>query len=279
MMSSQPARLGTTSSPLLPTLTEEGASIAREQTPTQLDLKDVLPPYRLQRTYYGRSEEEDADSQNPNGMGPHGIVALTVGQILTPQECQSLIDMSESIGYDVAKINLGNADASNETAMHFPGYRDGYRCIVDDFAFAAQLWERVRPFVPAKFQNRPVVGLNERMRFLKYGPGDQFQAHMDGEFRRTDGSGEVTKVTIQFYLNEDCVGGATTFLEESFNFKDLIREKGSPVGEIKRVAVEPKTGQILIFQHNLLHEGSKVLEGAKYVIRSDILYGRPSIDG
>jgi len=36
--------------------------------------------------------------------------------------------------------------------------------------------------------------------------------------------------------------------------------------------ITPKEGMALIFLHKLYHEGSEVLEGRKYVLRSDIMY-------
>jgi len=192
------------------------------------------------------------------------IVALTVQNILSPAECAALIARSEQQGYDIALVNSGSG-----TGVHIPGYRDGQRCIIDDTHFAAQLWARIQPYVPAVYQGRPVVGLNERMRFLKYGPGDKFEAHMDGEYRRTDGSGHRTKMTVQFYLNDACEGGATTFLDE----KEMWRSVNGVEQEVQQVAVPPRVGQLLVFQHDLVHEGSVVKSGCKYVIRSDVLYG------
>ncbi|KAF9998133.1 hypothetical protein BGZ80_003692 [Entomortierella chlamydospora] len=208
--------------------------------PTHLDLKPLLSLHRQQ--------EE--------------IVAFTLQNILSPQECQSLIERSEATGYEIALINSPNGQG-----VHIPGYRDGHRCIIDDHAVSAELWKRIKHHVPAVYKSRPVIGLNERLRFLKYGPGDKFQPHMDGEYRRTDGSGHVTKITVQFYLNQDCQGGATSFLQQ----QSLWADENEATRKV--VAVPPKTGQALVFQHNLVHEGSKVTEGVKYVIRSDILYG------
>ena len=37
------------------------------------------------------------------------------------------------------------------------------------------------------------------------------------------------------------------------------------------VSVTPKTGLALLFQHFLLHEGSSVTSGVKYVLRSDVM--------
>ncbi|KAG0043143.1 hypothetical protein BGZ83_011780 [Gryganskiella cystojenkinii] len=214
-----------------------------QQTPppaTHLDLKP----------YLGKSRQHET------------ILAVTAQSIITPQECQAMIDRSEQIGYEVALVNTGSGEG-----VRVPGYRDGYRCIIDDKEFVAELWKRVQAYIPEVYEDRPRIEMNERLRFLRYGPGDKFEPHMDGEYRRTDGSGHVTKVTIQFYLNEGCVGGATSFLSE-YSFRE---DRG---GENEKLEVNPRTGQILIFQHNLLHEGSQVTQGTKYVVRTDILYGK-----
>ena len=55
------------------------------------------------------------------------------------------------------------------------------------------------------------------------------------------------------YLDEGFAGGATTFLDW------------------ERVVV-PRTGAALVFQHFLLHEGSVVEAGVKYVLRTDAMY-------
>jgi hypothetical protein len=36
--------------------------------------------------------------------------------------------------------------------------------------------------------------------------------------------------------------------------------------------IEPHAGMALLFQHRLLHEGSEVTSGVKYVVRSDVMY-------
>ncbi|KAF7984179.1 hypothetical protein HWV62_16864 [Athelia sp. TMB] len=73
-----------------------------------------------------------------------------------------------------------------------------------------------------------------------------------------------TWYTLQLYLNDslasggDLKGGATTFLSSD---------------ESRKVAVEPKMGRVLLFQHaHLLHSGDEVTRGTKYTMRSDLLY-------
>ncbi len=56
------------------------------------------------------------------------------------------------------------------------------------------------------------------------------------------------------YLNGGARGGETRF---------------------ENASVTPEAGLALIFDHYLLHEGAPVLEGQKYVLRSDVMYGLP----
>ena len=37
----------------------------------------------------------------------------------------------------------------------------------------------------------------------------------------------------------------------------------------------PQTGSILVFQHDILHEGSELINGRKYAVRTDVMY-RPN---
>jgi hypothetical protein len=36
--------------------------------------------------------------------------------------------------------------------------------------------------------------------------------------------------------------------------------------------VIPKTGSVLLFQHDMYHEGSILVKGNKYAIRTDVMY-------
>ncbi|KAG8909904.1 hypothetical protein FRC01_006655, partial [Tulasnella sp. 417] len=54
-------------------------------------------------------------------------------------------------------------------------------------------------------------------------------------------------------------GGATRF--KGFNTPGVV------------VDVEPRVGRVLIFeQETLYHTGEKLLEGEKYVVRTDLMY-------
>jgi len=164
-----------------------------------------------------------------------------------------MIQDTEKQKYIPAVINTGPGKE-----VYVPDYRKSDRCLVDSFEYADDMWQRIKNFVPSTFKGHEVIGINERFRFLRYNPGDFFAPHMDGSYRRDNG--DRTYLTIQLYLNEGFKGGATTFLK---------RVEKSDEGDVE---VVPKTGSILIFQHDLYHEGSRLIKGRKYTVRTDILY-------
>ena len=77
---------------------------------------------------------------------------------------------------------------------------------------------------------------------------------MDGYFRRENG--EQSMLTFMIYLNEEFEGDETVFM----NGDNTI--------------VTPKTGMMLAFNHTFFHEGSEVVNGKKYVLRSDVMFSR-----
>lgn len=177
-------------------------------------------------------------------------LAFVLENVFTNEECNNLISLSEEAGYSTALIHSG------DEAVPAPGYRDGERVMIDDKEFVKILQSRIQSFLPEKFENRRFLEINERLRFLCYSPGGQFKAHSDASYVRSDYTAR-TLITLQIYLNEGFDGGETTFL----NYDEDVR-----------VPVVPKTGMILVFEHDIYHEGSLVRSGTKYTIRTDVLY-------
>ena len=179
-------------------------------------------------------------------------LAFVLDNVLTEDECKALIEETEEKGYEAALLNVGNGRQVLDTTN-----RNSKRCIVDSEDKAGWLWDKIKDFIPDTWNSYPVVGLNERLRFLKYEGGEYFKAHMDGTYVRPDGS-ERSYITIQLYLNEGFEGGNTTFLSNHSELEDR--------------GVVPKPGRILVFQHDILHEGSLLVKGTKYTMRTDIMY-------
>ena len=238
---------------------------------------------------------------------------IVLHNILTAKECQHLIDFSESKAYEPALVNVGGG---RQKLMS--DYRNNDRFIHDDPVTMELIWQRVLkatndhdqeshntllniPFINdrmAKRGNHKVyhaVGLNERMRFLRYDPGTFFASHYDGSYMRSNEAGierkgEQSFVTFQLYLNEGFQGGSTRFLsinDTTNHDEDVENETATVTSTIwsnfltptKRRSssrphynVIPHTGSVLLFQHDCCHEGAKLYKGRKYAIRSDVMY-------
>lgn len=171
---------------------------------------------------------------------------LTYPAVLTETECQAMIERIEEAGPTVAPITTARGPVMRTDI------RNNSRVIFDDPAYATMLFERVRDILPEVVLGRKICGANERLRCYKYQPGQYFAPHADGAFRRDET--EVSHYTFMVYLNDDFSGGETTFITEP-----------------ERI-IQPRTGMALFFQHPIIHEGSVVKEGVKYVVRSDIMY-------
>lgn len=168
---------------------------------------------------------------------------FTIDNFWTAQECESFIAESELLGYEPATVDTENGQIVVEAV------RNNNRVLHTDILLAETLWKKLEPLAPPKIGNSVAVGLNELFRFYKYQSGQEFKKHRDQSFIRNEV--EASYFTFMIYLNDNYIGGETTF---------------------NSITIQPKQGMVLLFQHDLEHEGSSVKEGTKYVLRSDIMY-------
>jgi prolyl 4-hydroxylase len=167
----------------------------------------------------------------------------------TAAECAELTRIAEGVGFQAAPIT---------TALGFvmaPDLRNNTRVILDDVPRAAGLWARLAPAIPERLGRFRAVGLNERFRFYRYGPGEFFAWHRDGAFHRSPE--ERSLITLMIYLNDGFEGGSTEF--------DLPEHDGP-------IEVVPERGMVLWFHHPLRHQGAPVRRGVKLVLRTDVMY-------
>lgn len=121
--------------------------------------------------------------------------------------------------------------------------------------------------MPEQLNGWTLSGLNERFRFYRYENGETFRPHWDGIYEVNDW--HSSQLTLLIYLSEDFTGGETVFYRDSGMLK--------PCKETQIVSIQPKLGQILVFEHQQLHEGAPVLSGQKYVLRTDVMYKHPML--
>jgi hypothetical protein len=160
-----------------------------------------------------------------------------------------------------AQKRLRDAVTDDMFALADIGYATGARVATDvrnnDRAtlvspeLAAWLFEIVGPALPRVVGERRIVGLAPRIRFYRYRPGQRFAPHRDGIERGEDGASSLLTVLVSLKRAEK--GGETRFIRSNATIA---------LGE----------GDVLWFQHALLHEGRPVEEGEKLLARTDALF-------
>jgi prolyl 4-hydroxylase len=192
-------------------------------------------------------------SRSEGFLGGLGVI---LHDSLTPDECRAVVDATEKIGYEGAK---------SYCFMYNNRWND--RFMADDAQLAEFLWERVKEYTPKRVEaferTWEVDGLNSRFRFCKYigGEGHYFGPHTDGMY--TADLDHRSLFTCMFYLNggQDFKGGLTNFIDH----------------ETRKVnhSIVPAPGLCVIFRQvdiRTYHEGTQVVSGLKYIMRTDVMY-------
>jgi hypothetical protein len=198
--------------------------------------------------------------------------------VLSIDECKSIIAAGEHVEF-IPDAPLREDGDISILAHNF------YWII--DTSFHDILWSRVAPFMPPSVNGRLARGLNRRFRVYRYVPGAEYRCHIDGAWPPSGIRPDDTYVyddspaekkqsslfTFLMYLNDEFEGGETTF------FLPAARE-----GTLNAYPVRPVMGSVAVFPHGdtkgaLLHEGTGVRKGAKYIIRTDVEYDIEPTEG
>ncbi|MBO3459733.1 2OG-Fe(II) oxygenase [Aetokthonos hydrillicola Thurmond2011] len=155
--------------------------------------------------------------------------------LLTLKECDSLITKAEALGFRMARMK--SQGRNNSEAF--------FQCseTIKKLSF------RLKYALKDNADGFEFVSLKPVIEFYRYQAGEFVTAHSDApqEIEHNVWS----TLTLLIYLSEDIEGGATFFPESG-------------------IQIHPQVGTGVLFKHSLLHEGSQVLRGTKYIIRSDI---------
>ncbi|KAL1602638.1 hypothetical protein SLS60_006055 [Paraconiothyrium brasiliense] len=208
------------------------------------------------------------DNTVPLGLTPktsvhkHPLVPnlRLIRDVLTPAECASIIAAGETMEF-IPDAPLRPQGEDTSVLAH------NFYWIVDQ-AFHDALWERVKDFVPREKEGK--ADENDADEKIVDGAWPPSGIDPVTDAYQYDASPPNAKqsslYTFLIYLNDDFKGGETTF------FIPSVKE-----GVLNAYPIKPIMGSVAVFPHGeaqdaLLHEGTGVVEGAKYVIRTDVEY-------
>jgi len=202
--------------------------------------------------------------------------AFQLLNVLSRAECERLVDLSEKLGYlEDAAVSLPRTIRHN----------DSFTWVVDDDTNDI-IWQRCRQQLKDTHEynvGKHACGINSRLRFYRYGPGDYFAPHTDGSWpgsRVIDGelidnaySDRWSQFSFLLFLSENYAGGATRF----YLSRDNPARPASNPGDAIVIDVRTPIGGALCFPHGVhplhcMHASQEITAGVKYIIRSDILF-------
>eukprot|EP00420_Gonyaulax_spinifera_P015087 CAMPEP_0197911330 /NCGR_PEP_ID=MMETSP1439-20131203/72641_1 /TAXON_ID=66791 /ORGANISM="Gonyaulax spinifera, Strain CCMP409" /LENGTH=297 /DNA_ID=CAMNT_0043533057 /DNA_START=63 /DNA_END=956 /DNA_ORIENTATION=- len=247
----------------------------------QVSSPAILPPALLQEDGDGGAEpspEDLAAAAEMEAMGAlpkklqlsqcallkHPVTISAIDNFMTEEECHTWISWGERRGFDEAK--------QKQNTMY--AFRDNGRIEFSSPDVAYQIWLRMRPFMPETVGKpcRKLIGCSPRIRVYRYTRGQRFGQHVDGS-RDEPEMGGRTHFTVLVYLNggdrdpgNRVKGGETVFWKDH----DMRRPA---------LAFPPTRGVCLFHGHGdecMTHEGAGVEDGAKYILRTDVVCEKDS---
>jgi WD40 repeat protein len=191
------------------------------------------------------------------------FICFVVPSLFSHYECNALLNADIKHSFQKAITNYPSS------------YRNNDRLVIDSDELSSSLFSKVKPYLPEtlnvdsniKSENGiwHLKKLNNRLRFCKYAAGQYFSRHLDGVHHHSETV--QSKLTFMIYLNSsnEFKGGRTLFYR-------------SKAADEPCASYTPRKGDLIVFDHNVWHEGEQLSEGEKFVLRTDILYSKKAAD-
>ena len=205
-----------------------------------------------------------------------GKPVYCVNNALSECEIQWLLDQTKKANWKTAN-HYGKHEDNLDHAM-------STRASIYQETLAQLLFNRIRSHIPALKINHGerildgkdvwvASGINPLFRYIRYQPGQSLVAHYDDTYQANQY--QKTLMTAIIYLNNS--SSMTRFIsdkqlsipEEKRDYHDWDR-----LGTEVELAIPAKAGQIVIFDHRILHDATSPTE-EKTIIRTDIMFNSP----
>lgn len=218
---------------------------------------------------------------------PEDCFAVTIPNLLSPAECQQLITLGRTGGFDYIRHAMHTAADGSQYQVELQNPNKHKLSVFQHSGWVDLLWQRIQAVLntPMESSQPPLTdflkresvpaptGLNPRLRVLQYDADDQdeFAPHFDATTRI---GGQISLLTVLLYLNSGCgqdfEGGETYYLNAAMSTTKSTSLVEISSADVTRVT--PQVGTVVIFEHDLFHSGHPLQWGTKYVLRTDLLF-------
>lgn len=228
----------------------------------QYIMSDFVPQLKSQsfqgNIYYGfdvdflqkNAAENTAITYDTYSVGDKHFIVLH--NVFTGNECDEIIRCSELCEFE------------DLTHVYSADYRKNTRVMMDDIPFATTWYRRIIPILTSELG---VVAetdfcLNPRLRISKYVKSGFFAPHYDTPVEYND---MTSNYTVIAYLNDvsENDGGSTRFYRN--NSDNDIDTDFTPI------CIHPRNGSVVVFAHDIGHDGEELYGNEKYVIRTELM--------
>lgn len=216
---------------------------------------------------------------------PEHCLGLFQDAFVPPTMCQELIDLGHEHGFRYITEASHKAPDGTSLVVQLANPNPHKLAVFENPIMLQRLWKQIQPsFKCPEMQSfckihGPPLGLNPRLRVLRYDAqdDDRFEPHFDAT---TVVAHQTSLLTVLLYLNDGngvhFNGGDTLYLNHAatrqeqkalFCIKDNVQSSNNNNNK-----VTPKTGRLVLFEHDLFHASSPLVSGTKYVLRTDVLF-------
>lgn len=157
---------------------------------------------------------------------------ITIHNFLSISECEEILELLKNYTFN--------------GAHQFNNGRHNSEMFIDDEEIIGLIIKKMKSLRIKG--SKQVIEYHKPFEFYRYNEGDYILPHQDSSM--CFNSGNYSNFTAIIYLNNNYQGGYTFF------------------NQLKKY-IKPRTGTLLLFKHNLLHEAQIVTNGTKFIYRSN----------
>lgn len=234
---------------------------------SELDAKYTINFFNKKTT---NDSIESSSVKKSNGL------IWTIDNLLLEKECNQIINSCENLGFEYLPYRNSSRLIAYESSSNLT---DSIKERLDQDCLLERINKKKLQSKPYGFFSNYITwnglesNINKCYRINKYEVNQEFKFHRDAQY--TQSMNVKSSHTLLIYLNDDFEGGDTifriptkTFINSGYSINKELEVIGNDYIDI---TIKPEKGMGILFDQRLLHAGTKIISGTKYVLRTDLI--------